>query len=148
MHQPVLINLRIRRSRPTVKRRTWPSMCCWSSHRVNVAVLVARAYVPERETIAGDPMVVRSKSETRSQSADDIQWLGYGSVAGACVLGCGEKSPRCSRTKLRISCCCPARLSFALTRNRASASRVRNPCEAKTETSSRLTRERGQIYRH
>lgn len=49
--------------------------------------LVARAHIPERETIA-------DSSEPRSQTADAIQWLGYGSVAGACVLECGEKRPR------------------------------------------------------
>jgi hypothetical protein len=58
-------------------------------------------------------MVVRSKSQARSQSDDATQLLGYGSVAGARALEGGE-SPglgfltlRCSRTKLRFSCCCP-----------------------------------------
>jgi hypothetical protein len=59
-------------------------------------------------------MVVRSKSQARSQTAAATPLLGYGSVAGARALEGGEKSPRlgfltlrCSRTKLRFSCCCP-----------------------------------------
>jgi len=38
--------------------------------------------------------------------------------------------------------------SFALTRNRAPASRIRNPCEAETETNSRLARKIDQIDCH
>lgn len=66
--------------------------------------------------------MVRSKSQARSQTADATQLLGYGSVAGARALEGGE-SPRlgfltlrCSRTKLRFSCCCPAHASRSLYR--------------------------------
>jgi hypothetical protein len=82
-------------------------------------------------------MVVRSKSQARSQTADATQLLGYGSVAGARALEGGEKSPRlgfltlrCSRTKLRFSCCCPAHVSRSLYRAIGSPQGIRNRCEA------------------